>query len=478
MKVKVSNSPIPSEFEELDLTLATRKGEEYLIGRSPDSDLVLDSPDVSRLHAKFFCQGGNYYFSDLGSRNGSTINGKLAEKNQLYILKDKDIIRIGDFILMMEEMISLDQGAETIVRIINPSVFSNRRTTQNVSSSNIGEETPEIVTPVAEEISQSEDKVEVSEAVYAEPITTPENVIQSLEIVSEVPSAIVGESEFITDTPVTAEETTNEATSNTSDDSEYYTTVQPRNISQESQAESNDSEYYTTVQPRNISQESQAESDDSEITVVQSRDIASEPQAITQTDDISEAIAQTSDITEPQAIAQTDDISEAITQTSDITEPQAIAQTDDISEAIAQTTNLDQSHSEVPQIIAQKHIVLIAHETKKSELAEFVVQHKEFLSQCLTITWSSVSEVLHQQAGITVTEQIPPAISGGYQRINSLVNSGDILAVIFIRDFLAPQPGQANEEALLRICNINQVLLANNIPTAEAIMHYIQHTAR
>ena len=84
MKVKVSNSPMPSEFEELDLTLATRKGGEYLIGRSPDSDLVLDSPDVSRLHAKFFCQGGNYYFSDLGSRNGSTINGKLAEKNQLY----------------------------------------------------------------------------------------------------------------------------------------------------------------------------------------------------------------------------------------------------------------------------------------------------------------------------------------------------------------------------------------------------------
>ncbi len=131
--------------------------------------------------------------------------------------------------------------------------------------------------------------------------------------------------------------------------------------------------------------------------------------------------------------------------------------------------------SEPQQMITQKNIVLIAHESKKSELADFVNQHQEFFSQSFTVAWPSISEVLRQQAGITISQQIPAATSGGYQTINSLVNSGDILAVIFLRDFLLPQTGQANEEALLRSCNINQVLLATNVPTAEAIVHYIKH---
>ena len=123
----------------------------------------------------------------------------------------------------------------------------------------------------------------------------------------------------------------------------------------------------------------------------------------------------------------------------------------------------------------QKNIVLIAHESNKSELADLVAQHQEFFSQSLTISWPSVSEVLKQQAGITVSEEIPPPTSGGYQRINLLLNAGDILAVIFLRDFLTTQAGQANEEAFLRICNINQVLVATNLKTAQAIVHYLEH---
>ena len=63
---------------------------------------------------------------------------------------------------------------------------------------------------------------------------------------------------------------------------------------------------------------------------------------------------------------------------------------------------------------------------------------------------------------------------GGYQSVASLVETGEILAVIFLRNFMVTQPGQSNEETLLRLCNINQVLLATNVPTAEAIMHYIK----
>jgi methylglyoxal synthase len=47
----------------------------------------------------------------------------------------------------------------------------------------------------------------------------------------------------------------------------------------------------------------------------------------------------------------------------------------------------------------------------------------------------SVSEILSSQSGIIITEQISAATSGGYQTIAAKVASGDILAVIFLRDF-------------------------------------------
>ncbi|MHC5728230.1 MAG: FHA domain-containing protein, partial [Nostoc sp.] len=179
MKVKVSTSPTQSELEEVDLTLTTRRGNECLIGRSPDSDLVLDSNDVSRLHGKFFTQGGNYYFCDVGSRNGSTVNGKLAEKDHSYILKDGDIIRIGDFVLMLEDEIPDSQQAETVVRIINPSVFSNWRQ-QNASAipqeAQLTNNESVAPIPIAEVISPHQESLEKQEIV-----NTSEEVEQHFE---------------------------------------------------------------------------------------------------------------------------------------------------------------------------------------------------------------------------------------------------------------------------------------------------------
>ncbi|MFM7372417.1 MAG: hypothetical protein ACKO2Z_32470, partial [Sphaerospermopsis kisseleviana] len=84
-------------------------------------------------------------------------------------------------------------------------------------------------------------------------------------------------------------------------------------------------------------------------------------------------------------------------------------------------------------------------------------------------------EVLKQEAGLTVSEEIPSPTAGGYQKINVLLGSGGILAMIFLRDFLTPAPSPTNEETLLKICNMNQVLVATNLKTAEAIVYYLKN---
>jgi glycine betaine catabolism B len=73
-----------------------------LIGRNASCDLVLESFDVSRIHAKIQAEKNDYYFVDPGSANGSCINGQTVETNQTYPLKLDDLIRIGDFVLLVE----------------------------------------------------------------------------------------------------------------------------------------------------------------------------------------------------------------------------------------------------------------------------------------------------------------------------------------------------------------------------------------
>jgi len=46
------------------------------IGREAGSDIVLDDPQVSRHHARLTLQGASYFVEDLGSTNGSFVNGR------------------------------------------------------------------------------------------------------------------------------------------------------------------------------------------------------------------------------------------------------------------------------------------------------------------------------------------------------------------------------------------------------------------
>ena len=62
------------------------------IGRASDNDLIVDDPLVSRHHCQLKLQHGAYSFADLGSRNGSLVNGQVANE---VALGPGDRIRFG-----------------------------------------------------------------------------------------------------------------------------------------------------------------------------------------------------------------------------------------------------------------------------------------------------------------------------------------------------------------------------------------------
>lgn len=102
MKVRILHSETQAEIKQLNLAHAIRAEGSCFIGRSQASGLSLDSPNISRLHGKFSHRDGQYYFCDLGSSNGSLIQGEMAVANQEYLLQPGQIIRLGDFVLLLE----------------------------------------------------------------------------------------------------------------------------------------------------------------------------------------------------------------------------------------------------------------------------------------------------------------------------------------------------------------------------------------
>ncbi|MCF0104097.1 MAG: FHA domain-containing protein [Eggerthellaceae bacterium] len=65
-----------------------------IVGRSPDSDIVIATGYVSGRHARFSLMGHNLFIEDLGSTNGTAVNGQLI--SQLTALKNGDMVSIGD----------------------------------------------------------------------------------------------------------------------------------------------------------------------------------------------------------------------------------------------------------------------------------------------------------------------------------------------------------------------------------------------
>jgi len=65
----------------------------FVIGRNEDSDLTIDSSRISRRHAEVLCTGDGYRLRDLGSTNGTFLNGQPIDEAPL---QDGDLFVVAD----------------------------------------------------------------------------------------------------------------------------------------------------------------------------------------------------------------------------------------------------------------------------------------------------------------------------------------------------------------------------------------------
>lgn len=73
------------------------EGDVTTVGRNPDSDVFLDDITVSRHHAELQCRDGAFFVHDVGSLNGTYVNGERVDATRLA---SGDEVQIGRFKLV------------------------------------------------------------------------------------------------------------------------------------------------------------------------------------------------------------------------------------------------------------------------------------------------------------------------------------------------------------------------------------------
>lgn len=71
-----------------------------LIGRAPENDIILLEESVSRRHARILVEGLECTIEDLGSANGSYVNGERLRPKQPRKLQDNDVVKLGQLLAL------------------------------------------------------------------------------------------------------------------------------------------------------------------------------------------------------------------------------------------------------------------------------------------------------------------------------------------------------------------------------------------
>ena len=75
--------------------LMMRDGESIMFGRSDEADQMIEDKTVSSRHMRLTCEGDALYIEDVGSSNGTKVNGVKIPANEPRRLNENDMILIG-----------------------------------------------------------------------------------------------------------------------------------------------------------------------------------------------------------------------------------------------------------------------------------------------------------------------------------------------------------------------------------------------
>jgi len=93
-------------------TVYALDSDQISIGRDSSNEIPVNDAEVSRRHSRLTFQGGKYVLEDMGSTNGTFVNGQRLTGPR--VLKSGEVISLGEQIVFVYEAVDSDPGATMV----------------------------------------------------------------------------------------------------------------------------------------------------------------------------------------------------------------------------------------------------------------------------------------------------------------------------------------------------------------------------
>lgn len=117
----------------------------------------------------------------------------------------------------------------------------------------------------------------------------------------------------------------------------------------------------------------------------------------------------------------------------------------------------------------EMEIAIIAHDTKKELMVQFCIAYCGILSKHKLCATGITANYIEDATGLEI-EHLLSGEHGGEQQITSRVAYNEVDVLLYFRDTRPSTTYDEVEHELLRMCDYNNVPMATNIATAEALI--------
>lgn len=118
-------------------------------------------------------------------------------------------------------------------------------------------------------------------------------------------------------------------------------------------------------------------------------------------------------------------------------------------------------------------VALIAHDSKKPAIIALCGEFKAVLEQEALVSTKATGGLISDLIGLEISK-VNSGEKGGDLQVGAMVASDEVKAVIFLRDPLTAHPHEPDINAVLKVCDVHNVVLATNVVTARLVLIHLQ----